>query len=206
MAEGSFPQLLAIMKRLDGESWSRLEPFQLPILRSLHHTWINYPLLHTLAQFWDVRKHVFWFGTVELCPLPEEFEALLGCNLDPTCQLAVPRLRSPDPHTILYQLRTLYGQSSRTSACSIVGSEIRLESLIEILRDIGTAEDHWPRVMALCFYLCLILGTATQRSSISWIRWRTGLIPSPLFWQKPLLVWTTLLHLSDFQVARCYWR
>ena len=78
MAEGSFPQLQAIMKSLDGESWSRLELFRLPVLRSLHHTQINYPLLHTLAQFWDVRKHVFQFGTMELCPLPEEFEALLG--------------------------------------------------------------------------------------------------------------------------------
>ena len=152
MAEGSFPQLLAIMKSLDGESWSRLEPFRLPILLSLHHTRINYPLLHTLTQFWDVRKHVFQFGTVELCPLPEEFEALLGCNLDPTCQLAVPRLRSPDPHTILYQLRTLYGQSSRTSACSIVDSEILSESLIKILLNISTAEVRWPRVMVLCLY------------------------------------------------------
>ena len=112
MAEGSFLQLQAIMKSLDGESWSRLEPFRLPVLRSLHHTRINYPFLHTLAQFWDARKHVFQFGTMELCPLPEEFEALLGYNLDPTCQLAIPRLRSLDPHTIQHQLRTLYGQSS----------------------------------------------------------------------------------------------
>ena len=152
MAEGSFSQLLTIMKSLDVESWSRLEPFRLSVLRSLHHTRINYPLLHTLAQFWDVRKHVFRFGTVELCPLPEEFEALLGQNSDPACQLAVPRLRSPDPHTIQYHLRTLYGQSSRTSAGSVIGSEIRLESLIEILLDIGTLEDHWPRVLALCLY------------------------------------------------------
>ena len=157
MAEGSSPQLLAIMKILDGESWSRLEPFQLPVLRYLHHTRINYPLLHTLAQFWDMRKHVFRFGTVELCPLPEEFEALFVYNLDPTCQLAIPRLRSPDPHTILYQLRTLYGQSSRTSACSIVDSEIRSESLIEILLDIGMAEVHWPRVLTVCLYSQFLL-------------------------------------------------
>ena len=157
MAEGSFPQLQAIMKSLDGESWSRLEPFRLPVLRSLHHTRINHPFLHTLAQFWDVQKHVFRFGTVELCPLPEEFEALLGYNLDPTCQLAIPRLRSPDPHTIQYQLRMLYGQSSRISAGSIINSEIQLESLIEILLDIGTAEVHWPRAMALCLYSQFLL-------------------------------------------------
>ena len=157
MAEGSFPQLQAIMKSLDGESWSRLEPFRLPVLRSLHHTRINYPFLHTLAQFWDARKHVFRFGTVELCPLPEEFEALLGYNLDPTCQLAIPRLRSPDPHTIQYQLRMLYGQSSRISVGSIINSEIQLESLIEILLDMGIAEVRWPRAMALCLYSQFLL-------------------------------------------------
>ena len=157
MAEGSFPQLQAIMKSLDGESWSRLEPFRLPVLRSLHHTRINYPFLHTLAQFWDAQKHVFRFSTVELCPLPEEFEALLGYNLDPTCQLAIPRLRSPDPHTIQYQLRTLYGQSPRISAGSIINSEIQLESLIEILLDMGTAKVRWPRTMALCLYSQFLL-------------------------------------------------
>ena len=157
MAEGSFPQLQAIMKSLDGESWSRLEPFRLPVLRSLHHTRINYLFLHTLAQFWDARKHVFRFGTVELCPLPEEFEALLGYKLDPTCQLAIPRLISPNPHTIQYHLRMLYGQSSRGFAGSIVDSEIRLESLIEILLNIGTAKVRWPRAMALCLYSQFLL-------------------------------------------------
>ena len=139
MAEGSFPQLQAIMKSLDGESWSRLEPFRLPVLRSLHHTRINHPFLHTLAQFWDVQKHVFRFGTVELCPLPEEFEALLGYNLDPTCQLAIPRLRSPHPHTIQRQLKILLDQPSQILVSSIIDSEIRLELLVGILLDIGTA-------------------------------------------------------------------
>ena len=89
--------------------------------------------------------------------MPEEFEALLGYNLDPTCQLAIPRLRSPDPHTIQYQLRTLYGQSSRISAGSIIDSEIRLESSIEILLDIGIVEVRWPRAMALCLYSQFLL-------------------------------------------------
>ena len=157
MAEGSFPQLQAIMKSLDGESWSRLEPFRLPVLRSLHHTRINHPFLHTLAQFWDVQKHVFRFGTVELCPLPEEFEALLGYNLDPTCQLAIPQLRSPHPHTIQRQLKILLDQPSQIPVSSIIDSEIRLELLVGILLDIGTAEVHWPRAMALCLYSQFLL-------------------------------------------------
>ena len=152
MAEGSFPQLQTIMKSLDGESWSRLEPFRLPVLRSVHHTRINYPFLHTLAHFWDARKHVFRFGTVELCPLPEEFEALLGYNLDPTCQLAIPRLRSPPPHATQQQLKTMLDQPSQIPVSSIINSEIRLESLIGILLGIGTREVHWPRAMALCLY------------------------------------------------------
>ena len=157
MAEGSFPQLQTIMKSLDGESWSRLEPFRLPVLRSVHHTRINYPFLHTLVHFWDARKHVFRFGTVELCPLPEEFEALLGYNLDPTCQLAIPRLRSPPPHATQQQLKTMLDQPSQIPVSSIINSEIRLESLIGILLGIGTREVHWPRAMALCLYSQFLL-------------------------------------------------
>ena len=32
-----------------------------------------------------------------------------------------------------------------------------MESLIEILLDIGTAEVHWPRAMALCLYSQFLL-------------------------------------------------
>ena len=147
-----------------------------------------------------MRKHVFRFGIVELCPLPKEFEVLLGCNLDLTCQLVVPRLRSLDPHTILYQLRTLYGQSSRTSACSIVGSEIQLESLIEIFLDIGTAEVCWPRVLALCLYsqFLLVSHSGNCDSKILHIldQVENGLNPFPLILAE------TLVGLDNFASLR----
>ena len=100
MTERSLKQLQLILKNLDGGAWSRLEPFHLSAFRSLHTRKINYPFLHILAQFWDPQKHVFRFNMVELCPLPEEFEAIIGSRLDSACQIVSPAVQAPDLHLI----------------------------------------------------------------------------------------------------------
>ena len=102
MSERSLKQLQLILKNLDGGAWSRLEPFHLSVFRSLHARRINYPFLHVLSQFWDSQKHVFRLNMVELCPLPEEFEAILGSRLDSARQIAVPLVQTPDLHLIQY--------------------------------------------------------------------------------------------------------
>ena len=102
MSERSLKQLQSILKNLDGGAWSRLELFYLSVFRSLHARRINYPFLHVLAQFWDSQKHIFKFNTVELCPLQEEFEAIIGSRLDFTCQIVIPPVQTPDLHSIQY--------------------------------------------------------------------------------------------------------
>ena len=61
---------------------------------------INFPFLHVVAEFWDSKDHVFRFNTVEICPLPEEFEAILGLQSDSTCQIVTPSFEIPDLHSI----------------------------------------------------------------------------------------------------------
>ena len=85
---------------------------------------------------------MFRFNTVELCPLPKEFEALLGCNLDFTCQLAISNLRILDPHSIQYQMAQMFNLPPQSSAHLILSSEIELESLLEILPDANKEEAH----------------------------------------------------------------
>ena len=92
MSERNLKQLQPILKNLDGGAWSRLEPFHLSVFRSMYARRINYPFLHVVAEFWDSNDHVFRFNTVELCPLPEEFEAILGSQSDSACQIATPLL------------------------------------------------------------------------------------------------------------------
>ena len=68
---------------------------------------------------------------VELCPLPEEFEVILGSRLDSACQITVPSAQTPDLHLIQYQMARMVNLSPQLSLQYIFGSEIGMGSLIE---------------------------------------------------------------------------
>ena len=102
MSERSLKQLQLILKNLDGGAWSRLEPFHLSIFRSMYARRINYPFLYVVAEFWDSKDHIFRFNTVELCPLPEEFEAILGSQSDYACHIVTSPFEIPDLYFIQY--------------------------------------------------------------------------------------------------------
>ena len=93
--------------------------------------------------------------------MPEEFEALLGCNLDSTYPLVISNLGILDPHSTQYQMAQMFNLTPQSSACLILGSEIELESFPVILSRINTEEAHWPRMMALCLYAQFVLVSAS---------------------------------------------
>ena len=57
--------------------------------------------LHAAATFWDTNDHVFRFNSQELCPLIEEFAAILGCLLDSTAMIALPDLDMQFPNKLI---------------------------------------------------------------------------------------------------------
>ena len=75
--------------------------FMLNLLRSLEHLKIDTALLHAAATFWDPKDHVFRFNSQELCPLIEEFTAILGCSLDSTAMITLPDLDMQIPHRLI---------------------------------------------------------------------------------------------------------
>ena len=92
MSQTSLQLMKTFLKGLNGNDWNRLQSFHVKTLRSLQHLKIDNILLHTAATFWDARDHVFRFNGQELCPLIEEFAAILGCSLDSTAMIALPDL------------------------------------------------------------------------------------------------------------------
>ena len=98
----TFLQLIkTFLKNLNGNDWNRLQPFHVKSLRSLQHLKIDTALLHAAATFWDCKDHVFRFNSQELCPLIEEFAAILGCSLDSTAMIALPDLDMQIPHKLI---------------------------------------------------------------------------------------------------------
>ena len=99
---------------------------------------------------------------MELCPLPEEFEDLLGYNLDFTSPLAISNLGISDPYSIQYQMAQMFNLPPQSSARLILSSEIELESFLKILPGINTEEAHWSQMMALYLYAQFLLVSLSE--------------------------------------------
>ena len=68
---------------------------------------------------------------MELCPLLEEFEAILGSRLDSTRQIAVPQVQTPNMHSIQYQMDRMFNIPPQSSLQHVFGNEIVMSSLLE---------------------------------------------------------------------------
>ena len=90
MIQASIKLMKTFHKNLNGNDWNRLKPFYVKPLRSLRHLKIDTALVHATATFWDTRDHVFRFNGQDLCPIIEEFTAILGCSLNSTTMIALP--------------------------------------------------------------------------------------------------------------------
>ena len=157
MSEKSLKVLQSILKSLNGESWARLDPFNLSVLRSMHAKRMNFSFLHVVAEFWDPKDHIFKFNTVEICPLPEEFEAILGSQSDSACQITIPSFKIPDLHSIQYQMARMFSFSPQTSLHHLSGAAITMSSLLNSVVAIDKSEVYWPRLLALCLYSQFLL-------------------------------------------------
>ena len=184
MSERSLKTLQPVLKSLGGESWLRLNPFHLSVLRSMHTRKINFSFLHIVAEFWDPKNHVFRFNTVEISPLPEEFEAILGLQLDSACQIAIPSLEIPDLHSVQYQMARMFSFSPQTTLRHLSGTAITMNSLLNSVVAINQSEVFWPRLLALCLYsqflLTSLLGDCDLKLLSILDRVESGCNPFPL--------------------------
>ena len=152
MSKKILKTLQPVLKSLGGESWLRLDSFHLSVFRSMHTRKINFPFLHVVAEFWDPKNHVFRFNTVEICPLPEEFEVVLGLQSDSACQIVIPSFETPDLHSIQYQMARMFSFSPQTTLHHLSGTAITMSSLLNSVVAIDQSEVFWPRLLALCLY------------------------------------------------------
>ena len=157
MSEWNLKQLQPILKSLNGELWVRLDPFHLPVFQSIYARRINFPFLHVVVEFWDPKDHVFIFNTVELCPLPEEFEAILGSQSDSGYQIAIPPFEIPHFHSIQCQIARMFNFPPQMSLLYLSCAEINMNSLLDSMVATDKSEVHWPRLLALCLYSQFLL-------------------------------------------------
>ena len=90
MTQASLQPMKIFLRSFNGNDWNKLQSFYVKSLRSLQHLKIDNSFLHVAITFWDTKDYVFRFNSQELCPLIEEFTAILGCSLDSTTMIALP--------------------------------------------------------------------------------------------------------------------
>ena len=81
---------------------------------------------------------------MELCLLPEEFEAILGLQLDFACQIVIPSLETIDLHSMQYQMARMFHFLPQTSRHHISSTEITMISLLDFVVAVYKKEVYWP--------------------------------------------------------------
>ncbi|XP_056687037.1 uncharacterized protein [Spinacia oleracea] len=102
-----------------------LKEYHLEALLGLQQINIDYNFLHATLSFWDSDHHVFVFRGTEICPLPDEFAAILGYPTNATP--ATPGTIEEGKTTI----GAFLGLDANTLAEIVVGDEVNLEKLVK---------------------------------------------------------------------------
>ena len=78
---------MAKNSHLDVSAWIRkpgpnfkdsIALYGLSCIFSYHQIKVDEPLLYAAANYWVASRHVFCFNEIELCPIIEEFGAIIG--------------------------------------------------------------------------------------------------------------------------------
>ena len=144
----------AFLKGLNGNNWNKLQSFHVKSLRSLRHLKVDTAFLHAAVTFWDIKDHVFIFNGQELCPLIEEFAAVLGCSLGSTTMIALPELDVQIPNKLI----TFFDlPSDDIYLCLFPFGTIKLSSLITAYETKDKDNPAWVRTVSFYLYTQFLL-------------------------------------------------
>ena len=139
MTQASLQLMKTFLKSLDGNDWNRLQPFHVKSLRSLH----------AATSFWDSKDHVFRFNSQELCPLIEEFAAILGFSLDSTAMIILPDLDMQIPHKLI----SFFDMPPDDIYSSLIPSgTLNLSAILAACETKDKNTPAWIRTVSFCLY------------------------------------------------------
>ena len=78
MAENSPLVVSTWIRKLGPDFKISIAPYGLSCIFLYHQIKVDEPLLRATANYWVPSRHVFRFNRIELCPIIEEFAAIMG--------------------------------------------------------------------------------------------------------------------------------
>lgn len=146
MSQASSNLVRDFITSLTTADWQRISWSNLHGLKSLHSLRLDYVFIKAASSFWDAREHVFRFQGQELCPLPEEFSAILGVSFPSNTPLALPRL----PPSYPSQLRNfLLVTQEEASNILISPDRVSIAYLLELATRRERTSLSWSRLTVL---------------------------------------------------------
>ena len=101
MAEFTPLEISTWIKNLGPSFKDALIPLVFSCISSYLQIKVNKPLLRVVTEFWIPTQHVFQFNGVEMCPILEEFSAIMG---KPDVCTLILRTTNEDFFDMAYQL------------------------------------------------------------------------------------------------------
>ena len=147
---------------MDTETWNSLNQYHLTEFRAFLNFPFDTKLLHAASECWSIRHHVFRFNGVELCPLFEEFEGILGKPYHSNAPLALPSAYNQTPESLAGFFGVTLGQ---LLPC------IEDQSLLtQPLLDLGSSKPKhcksWQRITSFCLYAHFLLVSTEGRGNM----------------------------------------
>ena len=94
--------LKSVLSSLKPSEWKNFSKYKVLSLRCLSNVEVNPDFLNAAIRFWDSVNRVFWFSSFEICPLFEEFAAIMDTPCVPTDSLALLNPVSSFPTDLSY--------------------------------------------------------------------------------------------------------
>lgn len=131
---------------LNKEETQEFERYRLGFVLFLRHIHLHWELLSAAGRCWDSKRHVFRFGTNELCPTIEEFSRILGV---PTSGSMFCTMLRPCYNRAIGRFLGLKRKHEVTRLFH--GKMLSLQALICFFRDRRLADVHIRiRALVLC--------------------------------------------------------
>lgn len=128
------------------QDWQRISWSNLHNLKSLHSLSLDFVFIKAACSFWDSQDHVFRFQGQELCPLPEEFAAILAVSFSSTALMALPRL----PCNFALQLEQIFHLNPREISAFLASPEqVPIAYLLDLANQRERHSPSWGRFVVL---------------------------------------------------------
>ena len=101
MAVSTPDSISEFFKPFSREIWNSFDVYGLATFNVLRSVQVDYAFLHCAVQYWSSKDNVFRFCSNEICPLPEEFAAILGKNYHSSAPIAIPHLNLDFPNLMV---------------------------------------------------------------------------------------------------------